>query len=219
MNPSHPLRSLLTATLLLAAFAGTATAAPLQGDEDSSWLTDSGNFSYTYVQARYDFVDTDAFGEADSFTGRALLNVWNPVYVRGEYAFGDFRDFDVETNGYLAALGIHTSLDDHIDVFLEGGYVNEEAESGSVTTEADGPIVSLGLRGLSPERAVEGELRYTYFWLETDGGPSDDFGRFNFDLIWHATDHFGLVVGGAWEIRSGGNLPYQAYGAGLRLTL
>ena len=114
---------------------------------------------------------------------------------------------------------LHANLANNIDWFVEGGFTSEEAESGSVTVEGDGPIVSLGLRGLSPQSAVEGEFRYTYFWLETDGGPSDDFGRFYFDLIWRATDHIGLVVGGAWEIRSGGNLPYQAYGAGLRLTL
>ena len=219
MNRSHPLRSLLTATLLLAALGGTASAAPLQEEESQGWFEDTGAFSYTYVQARYDFADLDTLGDADSFSGRALLNVWNPVYVRGEYALVDSRDVDLETTGYLVSLGLHASIHDNIDAFVEGGFASEEDESGPTTVEADGPIVSLGLRGLSPESAVEGEFRYTYFWLETDGGPSDDFGRFNFDLIWRATDHIGLVVGGAWEIRSGGQLPYQAYGAGLRLTL
>jgi len=219
MIRSHPLRSLLTAILLLAGIGGTASASPLQDEGWSWWPEDTNKFSYTYAQARYDYLDLDTLGEADSFSGRVLVNLYKPVYVRGEYGIADNRDLDVETSGYLLSLGMHGRLDDHIDFFVEGGFTSEEAESGPVTVEADGPIVSVGLRGLSPEEKVEGELRYTYFWLEADNGPNDDFGRFYFDVIWRATDHIGLVVGGAWEIRSGAEIPYQAYGAGLRLTL
>lgn len=219
MIRSHPLRSLLTATLLLAAIGGTASAAPLQDEGESWWAGDSGTFSYTYVQARYDFVDLDTLGDGESFSGRALVNVWKPLYVRGEYGFQDSTDIDTETTSYLVSLGYHTSLVDRFDVFVEGGFISQETETGATTVDADGPLVSVGLRGISPEAAVEGEFRYSHYWLQADGLPTDDLGRFNFDLIWHATEHLGLVVGGAWEVQAGGKLPYQAYGAGLRLTL
>lgn len=219
MIRSHPLRSLLAATLLLAGIGGTASATPLQDDGWAWWPGDKGNFSYTYVQARYDYLDLDTLGEADSFSGRALINVWKPLYVRGEFGSSSTRDLDIDTTGYLASLGLHTSFTDDMDFFVEGGFSSSETDDGAVTAEADGPTVGLGVRGLSPEETFEGELRYNHFWVDTDGGPSDDFGRFYFDLIWRATDHLGVVIGGAWEIRARGEIPYQAYGVGLRLTL
>jgi hypothetical protein len=218
MTQTAPLRSLLLAALFSGAGA-TATAAPAGGEGWAWWPGDSETFSYTYVQGRYDYVDLDTGTEASNMSGRAVLNVWQPLYVIGEYDRGHVDTFDVDSVAYTVSLGLHGSLTDEIDTFVEAGYMTREIESLGVTAESAGPAAALGFRGVSPGGSFEGELRYSYYWLDSDDVPRDDYGRLRFDLIWRVTRNIGVVVGGAWELSTADNLPYQAYGAGLRLSL
>jgi len=212
-----PLRPLLSVALLCGV-GGLASAAP-QGGSWAWWPSDQETFSYTYAQGRYEYVDTEQYGEGTNLNGRAVIDLLTPIYVSGEYDSAEFSDLGLDATSYSASLGIHGSLSERIDTFLELGYRHEEVTGALGAGDGSGPQAALGFRGVSPEASFEGELRYTHAWIDYDQGGSDDSGLLRFDLIWRATDNLGVVLGGAWQLASVDDLPYQSYGAGLRLSL
>lgn len=176
------------------------------------------NFSYTYGQAGGGFVDSSTDADGDVLDGRVVIGVSDYIYLRGEGSRVEFSDLNSTTTTASGAIGYYGDVSETMGFMVDVGYFRSELEVGPADDTIDGPAVAVGLRGMSPERHFEGELRYTHQWFEDLNGSTEDRGAFRFDLVWHATTHFGLYAAGTWDT---GNTTGAdgVYAFGLRATL
>ena len=210
-------QALRTALVLTVLGAGTANA---QASDDSWlwWPEDSGVFSYTYLQGSYGFQGNSDNQEQDVLEGRLSIGLGETFYVAGNFL--QVEDQDLAASGgtrYEAMFGVHGSVSDQLDILLEVGYTNTTVENVGSDIGADGAVIGIGFRGMSPGRHFEAEASYHHRWIESDLGASNDNGNLSFDLLWRATSNLGVMARGAWETEAGET--FGTYSAGLRVWL
>lgn len=176
------------------------------------------DFSYTYIQLGAGFVDTANGADSDLIDGRVVVGLGKYLYLRGEGAEAEFSTMNTTSTSYRGSIGFRGDLSESIDYFFDVGYANTTTETGSLENDFDGPSVGLGLRGASPGGLFEAEAFYSHRWFDDLNGKTADGGNFRFEVIWRATDHFGLFAGGNWETAHSGNND-GAYAFGLRAWL
>ena len=212
----HAPKILRLAVLLGALGMGSASAAV----SDSGWLwwpDNEGGFSYTFVQGSYGFLTDSNNQRSDVAEGRVSIGLGSFLHLGGTFLEATSQQLPetVET-GYSGYLGLHGSVNEHIDIQVDLGYLYTELDRALNPTEADGPQLGFGFRGLSPAEHFEAELRYTHFWLQDQAGHDWDDGIVSFDLLWRTTSHLGLVFRGTWATDSS-NDTVGSYTGGLRL--
>ncbi|MFT7669116.1 MAG: hypothetical protein ACI8X5_001816 [Planctomycetota bacterium] len=217
MKPTTRTLALNFASILLLSVSLQASA----GEEEDGgfWSEDLGTFSYTYLQAGYGYGDVTGSEEADFIDAKISIAIGDNYYLRGDFADWDNTAANTTATDIGVSFGVHGSLNESLDYILDLGYSTQEFTSAGSGLDSDGPQAGFGVRGVSPEEAVEGELRYTHRWLTPEVGSSVDEGNIHFEMMWRTFDNVGLYVGGHWPMDNNSNDTVGSYSVGLRVSL
>ncbi len=215
MKPFKQAKILLA--LGIAAIVSLSSPADARSFQDESGYPSV--FSYTYLQLGGGLLDTSEDLDGTVYEGRGSVALGDVFYLRGEGSQQEGDDDGDPTTTFLSgSLGVQTMLGERLGIYLDAGYMRNEAELGALKTTIDGPIVALGVRGISPEKAFEAELRYSYSWFDDLNDKTEDRNLLRSELVWRATENFGVYLGGSWEEASD-DLTVSTYALGLRLSL
>ncbi|MFY2763894.1 diffusible signal factor-reguated Ax21 faimly protein [Arenimonas sp. MALMAid1274] len=157
--------------------------------------------SYTYVEADYVNVDSDA----DGFALRGSFEFGESnFYGFGSYSQVETDDFNIDIDTTDVGLGYAHGISDNADLIAEIAYVNTDVQGFG---DADGYRASVGVRGSFTEN-LEGLLKANYF----DGSDIDGDFTGTAGLHWKWTQTWGMT--GEVEFADGG----EAYTVGIRAS-
>ncbi len=136
--------------------------------------------SYSYVDLGWVQTDIDGISsKPDGFGLRGSVGFGEHFFVFAEFSDQSVSSVDFEQ--YAVGLGGHWALSDRLDFVGRAGWVKGEASGGGFSFDADGYLVSAGLRGRLGENVeLEGHV------IHTDVGGSDG-------------DDTALAVGARWH--------------------
>ncbi len=144
--------------------------------------------SYSYIEGSYQNSDWysenfDGFGIAGSV---AFGNNW---YGSASYRSVNNGDIDLDLDESYVNLGWHHAVSDKADFLAEIGYVNFNADAGSVDGSSDGYRVAAGFRGMLAPK-FEAGIKASYIDI------SDLDGEFGIGLNaqYHFNDTWGLTL-------------------------
>lgn len=110
--------------------------------------------SYTYVEGGY----VNDNGDADGAYVRGSYGFDNGLYVHGQYAHLEAKDFNFHYKPAELGLGWHTAIAPRADFLVEAAAVNVDTKYG----DANGYRTSVGVRGdLTPKLEGLAKVNYT----------------------------------------------------------
>lgn len=151
------------------------------------------DFSYTWLQASWSDVDSDAYGAGDGLGLSASFELGPNFHIFGGYA-GIDADSSADASGWNAGVGLNTPLSDLMDVVVRLSYQTNEIDFPlGGTVQNDGLGFGAGVRvGANEWIEVYGGLTY----LDLDSGNETVFDA---GFLLNIGDAFAVGVGGSWD--------------------
>lgn len=143
----------------------------------------SGDLSYTYIEGGLSVVDVDNGGSEEGFNVRGSSLLTENLYLQGSWDRIDVARGNLDV--FKIGLGFRAPVNDSFDWFVEGSYLQADAEG---VDQADDARLDVGFRGALNQH-VEGRVYGGFVF------PDSDEYLFGTDLLFKLSDQFGVSVG------------------------
>lgn len=163
------------------------------------------DMSYSFIDLGYAETNLDGGPTGDGFGARGSVGFAENFFVFADYLNQDFGPIDFDL--YSVGLGGHMELADSVDLVGRFGYLKAEGDSGGLTADDDGYLVSAGVRA---RPAQQFELEGNVIYRDLGGGADDT--AVAVGARYHFTEMF--AVGAEYEMSDDADTWF----AGIRLT-
>jgi len=149
----------------------------------------AADLSYTFVEANYAQIDTDAAPTVDGYGLRSSFAVTDNIHLLGDYLRRDDARVDLDTAGL--GVGFRTAASDNVDLVATAKYSRFDGAVADRDAEGHGWVTTVGVRAaMSPKLEVEAAMVFDRIEDESDPG-----------LLLAAQYRFNRWLGVAWSLR------------------
>lgn len=164
--------------------------------------------NYNFVEAGYASSNVNTLdADFNGFNLDGSIGFNDSFYAFAGYKTGE--DSGVDLNQTNIGLGWHSAGD--VQWFVEGGWVNNEIDYGSLNTDDDGFGIATGVRGFIGEN-FEGNAKVSY----VDVGDFGDGVGANLTGIYHFNDTWGAYA--SYDYSDRGDFDIDTWGLGVRAS-